>query len=1005
LCGAYSRRVFQANHEPWAASKPAGGRVTLRDVAETSGFLDDPQLFRRILEDSPAAIVLMTDEPAPRVLYATPRVHDISGFTPDELVARTDLWVSRLHPDDGATIDAEWSRALETGRRFEAEYRFMHRNGQWRWFRETASLVRDDAGVRYRQGFLDDITSERLAESQAERSEARYRALVERLPVIVYVVTDEAEPRSLYVSPNAVDIVGYEPQHFVGDPSSWLDSKHEDDRRAIREAWSDAVRTRQAFHAEYRVLKPDGTIVWLRDQSLLVRDGSGRALFWQGVLLDITAEREIEVMLLRTEARYRELIEHLPVIVYMDAYDDATPSRYVSPNVLEVLGHPAEAFIADTRLWTRLVHPDDLERARTAWEHGWSAATGWSVEYRYVHPDGHHVWVRDEARMVVDPATGGQTWQGVIVDLTDAKEAEVERRRSEQRYRVLVERVPAIVYEMGPDDERRTLFVSPHVEEILGYPRQEWLDQPDIWAELLHPEDREIELAAHDLHNETGRPWQREYRLIASDGREVWVRDHAELVTDAEGTRWLGVMIDISPQKESEELLRLARDELELRVLTRTAELEDANEMMGLEIEERRRVEAELRHTEERLRAIVNHMPGVAYTWRVLWPGEPLEDPLPFMSPRIEELLGYSVEEWQRSPTLWRERVHPHDRERVVAATEHTRRTGEPFNEEIRYLAKDGSVVWVLEQATLLDRDELGRPSHLQGVMLDITPRKHAEAAEERFRRLAELSPVVVYEFELDHADDDVRIDVRYMSPNAGRLLRMPIDRWIGDVDAWFDHMHPDDVGWMRESARAAWTMGEPWSQTFRMIAGDGRVVWILHRGRSIERDAVGRPTLFQGVMIDVTEDQEAHVAIAASASRYRAIVDTMPAVPWSEVVDPTSGISRYVFIGPQVEAVFGYLPDELMMEPETFFRIVHPEDRDRLRAASDRCDATGEPWDELYRLLHRDGSLRWIFSYATRTIEDGRPVWNGISVDVTRHVVAGSIPVQADATADADPA
>jgi hypothetical protein len=75
------------------------------------------------------------------------------------------------------------------------------------------------------------------------------------------------------------------------------------------------------------------------------------------------------------------------------------------------------------------------------------------------------------------------------------------------------------------------------------------------------------------------------------------------------------------------------------------------------------------------------------------------------------------------------------------------------------------------------------------------------------------------------------------------------------------------------------------------------------------------------------------------------------------------------------------------------------------LRAASDRCDSTGEPWNELYRVSHRDGSLRWIFSYATRTFEDDRPVWNGIAVDVTRHAEAGSISDHMDVAVDADPA
>src|SRR5437870_4800222 len=175
-------------------------------------------------------------------------------------------------------------------------------------------------------------------------------------------------------------------------------------------------------------------------------------------------------------------------------------------------------------------------------------------------------------------------------------------QQSESRYRALVENVPAIVYEMLPDDDRRTFYISPRVEEFLGYSREEWLEQPDIWMELLHPDDREVELAAHDKHNQTREPWRREYRLIASDGRAVWVRDQAVLVTDEQGepVRWQGVMLDITERRELEGELHRANDELEFRVIARTTELAEANEMMTLEIGERRRVEQELREAEER---------------------------------------------------------------------------------------------------------------------------------------------------------------------------------------------------------------------------------------------------------------------------------------------------------------------------------------------------------------------------------------------------------------------
>jgi PAS domain S-box-containing protein len=101
---------------------------------------------------------------------------------------------------------------------------------------------------------------------------------------------------------------------------------------------------------------------------------------------------------------------------------------------------------------------------------------------------------------------------------------------AEQKYRALVENLPAVVYLVAPDDDRRTLYVSPQVERALGYSRAEWLEQPDMWMELLHPDDREPTLDAHDRHNATGESWSREYRLIASNGRAVWFRDVATLV-------------------------------------------------------------------------------------------------------------------------------------------------------------------------------------------------------------------------------------------------------------------------------------------------------------------------------------------------------------------------------------------------------------------------------------------------------------------------------------------
>ena len=120
---------------------------------------------------------------------------------------------------------------------------------------------------------------------------------------------------------------------------------------------------------------------------------------------------------------------------------------------------------------------------------------------------------------------------------------------------------------MAPDGDGTTLYVSPQVERLLGYRQKKWLQQPDIWMELLHTDDREQTLAAYDLHNETGEPWSREYRLIASDGRAVWFRDEATLARERTANRSRGRASGWTSPPRSEPRKRcVAHDDLEQRV-------------------------------------------------------------------------------------------------------------------------------------------------------------------------------------------------------------------------------------------------------------------------------------------------------------------------------------------------------------------------------------------------------------------------------------------------------
>ena len=713
---------------------------------------------------------------------------------------------------------------------------------------------------------------------------------------------------------------------------------------------------------------------------------------------------------------YRALVEEIPAILYVDSHDHRPRSLYVSPQVTDMIGYTPDEWMHDDTLWGKTIHPHDRDRVRTEWVRSIETRTPFRSEYRFIRRNGGVIWVSDETRLILDERGQPRFWQGVILDITERRRAQEVARNSEARYQALVEGIPAVVYEMGPDDERRTLYVSPHVEQVLGYSREEWLDQPDIWMELLHPDDREVQLAAHDLHNETGEPWTREYRLIANDGRVVWVSDLATLMRDNEGQprTWQGVMMDITAQKEAEEALQFANDDLEFRVLARTSELAEANEMMSLEIGERKRAEEQVRQAEERYRLLVERLPAVVYTWDVT-ERDDLSDH--YTSPMIEQLLGFTRAEWQSSPDFWVERLHPHDRERVLAQVAASEETGEPYRDEYRLLAKDGHIVWVHDYATLMSRDPQGRPHLFQGFMLDITARKEAEAkaqiAEERYRVLAEEGPVMAFDVVLDHGvDGDVpRLNVEYLSPRLHRLLGRGPDELRDHPAAWVETAHPDDLERVRESFRASWDTGATWRDDFRMIAADGSVAWMHAEGRAVARDELGRPTRFQGILVDTTERNEREHELRTAEERYRTIVESVPGVAWTETVDTLTGEGRMTYISPQTERYFGWTSEELLAEPGHFERMLHPDDRERVLSYTRRIERSGaSEWRVRYRVVTRSGDVRTFESHASAQRNEGGQIeaWHGFAtlVDGMLDAVTPAAPgPSAEVVADAGPA
>jgi PAS domain S-box-containing protein len=308
-------------------------------------------------------------------------------------------------------------------------------------------------------------------------------------------------------------------------------------------------------------------------------------------------------------------------------------------------------------------------------------------DYRMIAADGSVVWFHDESVLINGDDGEPLMWQGVMIDITERKEAEDRLREAEERYRVLVEHIPAVADVEAPDGNPHDFYISPQVRAVFGYTPEEWTWQPGFWRSKLHPDDLARVAEIDDRANRTQEDYSMDYRIQAADGRWRWVHDEAVFVRRPGGPGfWQGFLIDITERKEGESRL----------------------------------IEAE-----EKFRTIVEQSQATFYTQDI--DAETGRSRTSYVAPGNTDLIGYSVDDALNDPELWLKIVHPDDRERVIAADIMSNKgaTADRFSLEYRMIRKDGAIVWVQDEARLVRIGD--RPAYWQGFLLDITERKEAE--------------------------------------------------------------------------------------------------------------------------------------------------------------------------------------------------------------------------------------------------------------------------------------
>jgi PAS domain S-box-containing protein len=553
----------------------------------------------------------------------------------------------------------------------------------------------------------------------------------------------------------------------------------------------------------------------------------------------VTRQR-LDERAMATEARYRAFVEHIPAVTYTDIVDDDVARlEFLSPQMEEILGFGREHYFDDPGFWFSRVHPDDLDRVLAAAD----APDPFDEAYRMTAADGRVVWVHDTSIPIEDGLGRTIYWLGFLTDITERREAEDGLRVAEERFRRLVEQTPAIVYQEEPSTDSYDVgssftYLSPQVETILGYPMARWTKQGAFWLEILHPDDREAVLAESERTALSGEPYRQDYRVIAADGRVVWFHDESVLIRDARGepVLWQGVMLDVTRRMEAEQRLRDA---------------------------------------EGRYRALVEHIPAVVYV------ESPDADPERFyLSPQVQDVFGWSVDEWTWTTDFWIDHVHPDDREVVWEVDQRSNRTREPYSMDYRFLAKGDRWVWVHDEATFLETPEGG---FWQGFLQDITERKRAEEqlreAELTFRTIVEQNQAIFYIQEVD-PDDPSLSNRNYIAPGNADLIGYSAEEIEADPGLWRTILHPEDRERVlsADAANNRGRAGSRFSMEYRMIRKDGEIVWVQDEATLVHPEGRDRP-YWQGFLLDITERKRAEERLARALEMEREATNQLRAL------------------------------------------------------------------------------------------------------------------------------
>lgn len=740
-----------------------------------------------------------------------------------------------------------------------------------------------------------------------------------------------------WVNDSFCGLTGYTVDEVTGkNPGQLLQGKHSD--AATIKRFKDAISKGESFSSELLNYKKDGTPYWIeiKCQPLLNENGEVEKYF--AIEENITGRKQKEQELFENNLRLELAIEGAQGALW--DWDIRNSIMHYSISWKKQLGCLENEISNSLNEWTSRIHPDDLQKTLTILDNHLTGKTNlYEAELRLQHKSGMYLHFLDRGKIIEWDENGKPArMMGVAFHISALKE-------SQEKYKTILDASGAAIWEW--DIQKDKVIVNDKLARMYGFANAAEMPESFTFLEpLTHPDDREKmehEVAEHMKGNTEGFDLDYRYWNTTENKHEWFNIKGAVTERTPEGfpLKAVGSCYNIQQRKETED---------------------------------------KLRESEKRL----NH--ALEASGNGVWETN-LETGVTIYSIQWKRMLGYDEQEISNSPSEFSNRIHPEDR--AFCRESFTRYiSGETDSYECqqRLLAKDGTYIWTIDRAIIIERDSNGKPLRVVGTNINVTALKLAEQKlkqnEERWRKTVEATGAGIGEI-------DFKNRKFWYSKKALELIGYTSEDEIPDsLDYYLSLIHPDDKKTALEKLNQH-IMGlvPAYEYKYRVKNKNGEYRWFDFKGKVMDRDRDGTALNFIGSSYDITESKIVEEQLKENEQKMRLALNSVHGGLWEN--DVSKQLFHLYDLDPQTRKK---IAATTLTWNESLSRI-HPDDLDTaVKNQENFLNGLKSQYETEYRFKTDDGTYMWLNAVGNTVEKDtaGNPVRIiGIFTDVTERKTA----------------